>query len=82
MSREEIASVVNALSEALVVLRSADPDDKAQIYAGLGLRPIYQLASGSSEPRSTSAPFNIGNSTVSEGGLEPPCPFQGTSTSS
>ena len=42
MSRDEIASVVNALSDALVVLRSADPADKAQIYAGLGLRLIYQ----------------------------------------
>ena len=44
MSRDEIASVVNALSDALVVLRSADPADKAQIYAGLGLRLIYQPA--------------------------------------
>ena len=40
--RDEIASVVNALSDALVVLRNADPADKAQIYAGLGLRLIYQ----------------------------------------
>jgi hypothetical protein len=44
MSRDEIASVVNALSDALVVLGSADPADKAQIYAGLGLRLIYQPA--------------------------------------
>jgi hypothetical protein len=29
MSRDEIASVVNALSDALVLLRSADPADKA-----------------------------------------------------
>ena len=42
LSRNEIASVVNALSDVLVVLRSADPADKAQIYAGLGLRLIYQ----------------------------------------
>ena len=30
-----------ARRDALVVLRSADPADKAQIYAGLGLRLIY-----------------------------------------
>jgi hypothetical protein len=42
MSRDEIVSVVNALSDALVVLRSADPADKAQIYAELGLRLVYQ----------------------------------------
>ena len=42
MSRDQIVSVVNALSDALVVLRSADPADKAQIYAGLGLRLMYQ----------------------------------------
>lgn len=42
MSRDQIASVVAALSDALTVLSSADPADKAQIYAGLGLRLTYQ----------------------------------------
>jgi site-specific DNA recombinase len=32
MSREEVASVVSALSDLLIVLRSADPADKAEIY--------------------------------------------------
>jgi site-specific DNA recombinase len=42
MSRDEIASVVSALSDLLRVLRSADPADKAEIYAQLGLRLTYR----------------------------------------
>jgi site-specific DNA recombinase len=42
MSREEITSVVSALSDLLTVLRSADPADKAEIYAQLGLRLTYR----------------------------------------
>jgi hypothetical protein len=42
MSRDQIASVVTTLSDALIVLGDADPADKAQIYVGLGLRLTYQ----------------------------------------
>ena len=42
MSREEISSVVSALSDLLTVLRSADPADKAEICTQLGLRLTYQ----------------------------------------
>jgi len=42
MSRDEIASVVAALSDLLAVLRDADPADKAEIYTQLGLRLTYQ----------------------------------------
>ncbi len=38
---EEIASVVSSLSDLLAVLRAADPADKAEIYAQLGLRLTY-----------------------------------------
>jgi site-specific DNA recombinase len=41
MSRDEIASVVSALSDLLTVLRRADPADKAEIYTQLGLRLTY-----------------------------------------
>ena len=41
MSRDEISSVVTALSDLLAVLRAADPADKAQIYTQLGLRLTY-----------------------------------------
>jgi site-specific DNA recombinase len=42
MSRDEIASVVTALSDLLTVLRRAEPADKAGIYTQLGLRLTYQ----------------------------------------
>jgi hypothetical protein len=42
MSTDEIASVVNGLADLLVVLRDAEPADKTDIYARLGLRLTYQ----------------------------------------
>lgn len=42
MTREEIISTVNALSDLLSVLRDADPADKAEIYTRLGLRLTYE----------------------------------------
>jgi site-specific DNA recombinase len=42
MSREEIESAVSALSDLLTVLGNADPADRAEVYAQLGLRLIYQ----------------------------------------
>jgi len=42
MSRDEIASVVAALSDLLAVLRDAEPADKSEIYTQLGLRLVYQ----------------------------------------
>jgi site-specific DNA recombinase len=44
MSRDEIVSVVTALSDLLAVLREADPADKAEIYTQLGLRLTYHPA--------------------------------------
>jgi len=41
MSRDEITSIVTALSDLLTVLRNADAADKAEIYAQLGLRLTY-----------------------------------------
>ena len=42
MSRDEIESIVTALSDLLTVLRRADPADKAEIYTQLGLRLTCQ----------------------------------------
>ena len=42
ISRDEIASVVKALSDLLSVLRRADQADKAEIYTQLGLHLTYQ----------------------------------------
>jgi site-specific DNA recombinase len=44
MSRDEIASVVTALSDLLTVLRQADLADKAEIYTQLCLRLTYYPA--------------------------------------
>ena len=38
MSKEEIDAMVNAITDLMTVLRSADPADKAELYARLGLR--------------------------------------------
>lgn len=46
MSRGEIASVVNALSDALVVLRSADPPTKLRSTRGSACASSTSLASG------------------------------------
>jgi site-specific DNA recombinase len=41
MSKEEIAATVNAITDLMTVLHNADPADKADVYAGLGLRLTY-----------------------------------------
>jgi hypothetical protein len=38
MSKEEIAATVSAITGLMRVLEQADPVDKAEIYAQLGLR--------------------------------------------
>lgn len=66
MSREQIASVVTALSDLLTVLRRADPADKAEIYTQLGLRLTYQPNDRTVRQKPRFAPPSIGNSRVSE----------------
>jgi site-specific DNA recombinase len=46
MSKQEIAAVVDALTGLMDVLRNADPADKADIYAALGLRMTYHPGPG------------------------------------
>jgi hypothetical protein len=58
MTREQITSVVSALSELLAVLRNARPEDKAAIYSELGLKLVY-------EPE--------GQLVRTEGGYDEPC---------
>jgi site-specific DNA recombinase len=41
MSKEEIAAAVNAITDLMTVLHNADPADKADVYAHLGLRLTY-----------------------------------------
>ncbi len=41
LSREEIAALVNAITDVLAVLRDADSRDKAELYSQLGLKLTY-----------------------------------------
>ncbi|MEV7008413.1 zinc ribbon domain-containing protein [Streptosporangium sp. NPDC051022] len=42
MTREEINTVMNALGNLVQVMQEADPVDKAEIYAQIGLRLTYR----------------------------------------
>lgn len=81
LTRQEIKNIVGALGGIATVLRTADATDKAEIYQQLGLRLSYdhetRIVSAEASPRPS-----VGLVAVSEGGLEPPRPIKGTSTSS
>jgi site-specific DNA recombinase len=72
MSEAEIKAIVDMLADITRVLHDADAGDKTEIFRQLGLRLTYhpgrQLVQAQVEVPS------IGKPTVSEGGLEPPCP--------
>ncbi len=80
MSREEIRGLVDALGGLLSVLHRTDPADKAEGYRQLGLRLTYDHETQT--VLAESRPTPVGVLCVSEGGLEPPRPLKGTSTSS
>jgi site-specific DNA recombinase len=69
MSREDIAAIVTALGELARVVREADPADRTDIYAKLGLTLTYQpeerLVQATIKPG-----LNMRKGFVSEGGLE------------
>src|SRR5262249_56833360 len=46
MTKQEIAAVVDALTGLMEVLHDAEPADKADIYAALGLRLTYHPGPG------------------------------------
>lgn len=81
MSKEEIDAVVTALGDLVKVLQEADPVDKADIYPQIGLRLTYRPQKQLVEAQVIPG-LHMCKSFVSEGGLEPPCPSLGTSTSS
>ncbi len=73
MTAEEINAMVTALGDLVQVLTHADPEDKADAYAQLGVSLIYRpqrrLVEATAKPG-----HNMCKGSVSEGGLEPPCP--------
>jgi hypothetical protein len=80
MSRDESREVVEALGGLLKVLRFADAADVAEVYRQLGLTLTYDHETQKVLAETQPAPMCL--MVVSEGGLEPPRPIKGTSTSS
>ena len=74
LDRQELAEMTRAIGDMVRVLTDADPARKARIYAGLGLRLTYHPDKKKVLVGQASAQ-DIGERYVSEGGLEPPCPF-------
>jgi hypothetical protein len=69
MTRDEIAAIVTALGDLVQVIHDANPADKADLYAQLGLtlacRPQKRLVEASVIPS-----LHMCKGFVSEGGLE------------
>ena len=74
ISRDDIHAMVNTLGGLLNALHHADPADKTEVYAELGVRLTYNHTEHTvlAETRPTSSVCVV---SVSEGGLEPPPPL-------
>ncbi len=81
LNRNEIHELVNAFGGLIKILHAADPHDKLEVYRELGLKMTYN-----DETRvvvtEVQPPPRVCVMAVSGGGLEPPRPIKGTSTSS
>jgi site-specific DNA recombinase len=82
MTRQQIADLISEVSDLAATLRDTESVTAAEAYRQLGLRLTYYPDKKVVRAAAAPQPDNIGKWLVSEGGLEPPCPFQGTSTSS
>jgi site-specific DNA recombinase len=81
LSHEELADLLGRVGDLAQVAAEADPEDKAEAYKELGLKMTYYPQKQLVEARLMPDP-HMCKWFVSEGGLEPPCPVKGTSTSS
>lgn len=81
MTKDEIEALVEAFGGLLVVLRTADSRNKLEVYRQLGLTLTYNHADRTAVAE-VRPPRSVYELVVSEGGLEPPRPLKGTSTSS
>lgn len=77
----EIRQVVDTLGGMTTVLKRADPEDKLEVYRQLGLHLTYDHAKRTVRAETCPKP-SMCVVVVSGGGLEPPRPIKGTSTSS
>ncbi|GAA2302159.1 hypothetical protein GCM10010149_59370 [Nonomuraea roseoviolacea subsp. roseoviolacea] len=70
MTREEIRAVITALGDLVRVIQEADPLDKAELYAQIGLRLTYRPQKRLVEAQ-VAPDLHVCKRFVSEGGLEP-----------
>ncbi len=82
MTEKEIRSMIKPLGAISGVLAAAEPTAKAEVYRNLGLRLTYEPRKALVRVEASLDPHELGIRSVSEGGLEPPRPKSGTSTSS
>jgi site-specific DNA recombinase len=74
LTRQQIQDLIEQCADIAADLRDADPADMASTYRKLGLRLTYHPARNLVQAAACPQPGNIGKWSVSEGGLEPPCP--------
>lgn len=79
---DALSASLRAMGDMVEALGKADPARKAKIYADIGLEMIFDPGNNEVLVAGRSNQDDIGYRSVSEGGLEPPCPAKGTSTSS
>jgi site-specific DNA recombinase len=82
LSEEEIRELVSSVDDLLAALQGAEPQLKAELYAALGLQLTYDPGKATVRVEANLDPHTLGKWYVSGGGLEPPRPVKGTSTSS
>jgi site-specific DNA recombinase len=80
MSREEIKNVVTSFG-GLLLLRQSQPGERAELHRQLGPR-LENAHEKEMVPAEARPAPSVCAEIVSEGGLEPPRPIKGTSTSS
>lgn len=82
MSQQQITELIDELGDHTRAIATADPAHKADLYGKLGLHLTYHPAAQTVRAEARLKAPHIGRRFVTEGGLEPPCPVKGTSTSS
>ncbi len=81
LSKKEIERLVQAFGGLTPILRTAEPGDKQEVYRRLGLKLTFDHTTRTVVAEALPQP-PVGVVVVSGGGLEPPRPITGTSTSS
>ena len=82
LTDDDIRTLITALGNLRDVIRDARPAEKAAIYDQLDLKVTFKPGEAKIRAEVTIGPenyveqrSNVGIRVVSEGGLEPPCPF-------